>query len=393
MKIPVAANRGGVPVSYVRRPHDSRRTSCSTRPPGMQPSISMSTLRRSRTRLTRVWRSGFEPPRPQAEPVGACRTSSGRRRRAPCPRIRGHRVQAPEARRGRRAYSAEAPDRQLGLAVEIDEATLAGLAAAASAVASPRAWRLGYTKHDAGSRRAFPSACRPESPRARQRMGHAYAEPAPVALLGRGPPRAQSQDFASVAEPRTARWRRFCRGYARAWPAPRLAGAEWLITDRTAPRASSSTTARQLLRAVKTLLGRSHEVRRHGWRVLIKADALWRNAGGVRSTTSSPARSRPRAGNGARQATVLAFVGVAELIADPVDRNSSSKTTLTRHSCHAVRHERRAAAGTTGPVTDGEDCSVGPGRLRFLSRRLSLPDWTAGTVFVELSPLQAHLHF
>jgi len=136
---------------------------------------------------------------------------------------------------------------------ELDESTLARLAAAASAVAS-HGLELGYHNHDAEVEQGFLERL-PSGVFLELDAGWAwYAGADPVALLGRGP-LVHIKDFRVRGEHSYCPVGDGAVDYARVVPAAALAGAEWLIAEQDEPQGSELDDARRSFAAVTTMLG------------------------------------------------------------------------------------------------------------------------------------------
>jgi sugar phosphate isomerase/epimerase len=136
---------------------------------------------------------------------------------------------------------------------ELDDSTLARLAAAASAVAS-HGLELGYHNHDAEVEQGFLERL-PEGVFLELDAGWAwYAGADPVSLLGRGP-LVHIKDFRVRGEHSYCPVGDGAVGYERVVPAAARAGAEWLIVEQDEPVDAELDDARRSLAAVITMLG------------------------------------------------------------------------------------------------------------------------------------------
>jgi sugar phosphate isomerase/epimerase len=136
---------------------------------------------------------------------------------------------------------------------ELDESTLARLAAAASAVAA-HGLELGYHNHDAEVEQGFLERL-PEGVFLELDAGWAwYAGADPVSLLGRGP-LVHIKDFRVRGEHSYCPVGDGAVGYERIVPAAERAGAEWLIVEQDEPVGAELDDARRSLAAVITMLG------------------------------------------------------------------------------------------------------------------------------------------
>jgi sugar phosphate isomerase/epimerase len=136
---------------------------------------------------------------------------------------------------------------------QLDTATLARIATAASAVAA-QGLELGYHNHDAEVEQNFLERL-PETVFLELDAGWAwYAGADPVTFFGRGP-QLHIKDFSARGE------RSYCPvgdgavGYERIVPAAARAGFEWLIVEQDEPVGSELEDARRSLAAVITMLG------------------------------------------------------------------------------------------------------------------------------------------
>lgn len=136
---------------------------------------------------------------------------------------------------------------------ELNTATLARIATAASAVAA-RGLELGYHNHDAEVEQGFLERL-PAGVFLELDAGWAwYAGADPVALLGRGP-LVHIKDFRERGQ------LSFCPvgdgavGYERVVLEAARAGAEWLVVEQDAPQDGELEDARRSLAAVITMLG------------------------------------------------------------------------------------------------------------------------------------------
>jgi len=136
---------------------------------------------------------------------------------------------------------------------QLDDALVARLAAAASAVAA-EGLELGYHNHDAEVEQGFLERL-PDSVFLELDAGWAwYAGVDPLSLLGRGP-------LVHVKDFRARGGRSFCPvgdgavGYERIVPAAVRAGVEWLIVEQDETEGSELDDARRSLAAVITMLG------------------------------------------------------------------------------------------------------------------------------------------
>jgi sugar phosphate isomerase/epimerase len=136
---------------------------------------------------------------------------------------------------------------------ELDTATLARIATAASAVAA-QGFELGYHNHDAEVEQGFLERLPPTVFLELDAGWAWYAGVDPVTLLGRGP-LLHVKDFRVRGE------RSYCPvgdgavGYERIIPAAVLAGVEWLIVEQDETEGSELDDARRSLAAVITMLG------------------------------------------------------------------------------------------------------------------------------------------
>ena len=136
---------------------------------------------------------------------------------------------------------------------ELDDSTLARLAAAASAVAA-HGLELGYHNHDAEVEQGFLERL-PEGVFLELDAGWAwYAGADPVSLLGRGP-LVHIKDFRVRGEHSYCPVGDGAVGYERIVPAAERAGAEWLIVEQDEPVGAELDDARRSLAAVITMLG------------------------------------------------------------------------------------------------------------------------------------------
>jgi sugar phosphate isomerase/epimerase len=136
---------------------------------------------------------------------------------------------------------------------ELDDSTLARLAAAAAAVAA-HGLELGYHNHDAEVEQGFLERL-PAGVFLELDAGWAwYAGADPVALLGRGP-LVHIKDFRVLGEHSYCPVGDGAVGYERVVPAAVRAGVEWLIVEQDEPTGSELEDARRSLAAVITMLG------------------------------------------------------------------------------------------------------------------------------------------
>ena len=136
---------------------------------------------------------------------------------------------------------------------ELDTATLARLATAASAVAE-RGLALGYHNHDAEVEQGFLDRL-PQTVFLELDTGWAwYAGADPVAFLGRGP-------LLHIKDFRVRGVHSYCPvgdgavGFERIVPAAVAAGVEWLVVEQDESEGSELDAARRSLAAVITMLG------------------------------------------------------------------------------------------------------------------------------------------
>jgi sugar phosphate isomerase/epimerase len=136
---------------------------------------------------------------------------------------------------------------------ELNTATLARIATAASAVAA-RGLELGYHNHDAEVEQGFLERL-PAGVFLELDAGWAwYAGVDPVTLLGRGP-LVHIKDFRVRGEHSYCPVGDGAVGYERVVPAAARAGAEWLVVEQDEPQGSELEDARRSLAAVITMLG------------------------------------------------------------------------------------------------------------------------------------------
>jgi len=189
--------------------------------------------------------------------------------------------------------------------------------------------------------RASSSAAVGGLPRARRRLGRYGGGAAPIRFAARTAAPARAHQGFPV------RATLVCPVGRRPWITPRRAGgpsldgAEWLIAEQDEHQGSALDDARRSRGghndAGKVAEGRPSWVRRHQARIV-------ENAGAFDSTTSSPARSRPAAGDGARQGP--ASRGSRRRRADRRSGRSPHPQLSRRHSCtRPSRFDRRARAG------------------------------------------------
>jgi sugar phosphate isomerase/epimerase len=136
---------------------------------------------------------------------------------------------------------------------ELDTATLARIASAASAAAR-HGLELGYHNHDAEVEQGFLDRL-PSTVFLELDAGWAwYAGEDPVALLGRGP-LVHIKDFRERGSHSYCPVGDGAVGYERVVPAAAQAGAEWLIVEQDETEGSELEDARRSLAAVITMLG------------------------------------------------------------------------------------------------------------------------------------------
>ena len=137
---------------------------------------------------------------------------------------------------------------------ELDDSTLARLAAAASAVAA-HGLELGYHNHDAEVEQGFLERLPAGGlPRARRRLGLVRRRRSGRRCSGAGRS-CTSRISAFAASIRTARSATARSGYERIVPAAERAGVEWLIVEQDEPVGAELDDARRSLAAVITMLG------------------------------------------------------------------------------------------------------------------------------------------